>query len=232
MKITAYEALIRWKNKEGKLISPDEFIPVAEQTNLIDKINLLVIKEVCEQKAKWKKSAHNSDLRINFNLSGNKNSFNCLLVNFKEKIKYHDLDYNDFGIELTERTILEVDEETATEMKQLTQQGLKILIDDFGTGYSSLSYLKKLPITTIKIDKSFISGLPNSNDDKELVKTIITLGNSFKLDIIAEGVETKEQLDYLQRHSCQLAQGYYLNKPLPINTIDKFQQSDYSFHAT
>lgn len=228
LSITSFEALIRWKNEEGNLIAPDEFIPIAEKTNLIEKINLLVIKEVCEQKAKWNKARKYLNIRINFNLSGNKNSFDDLLKSFKEHIKMHNLSYDDFGIELTERTILEVEKDTASEMKRLTNKGLKILIDDFGTGYSSLSYLKKLPITTIKIDKSFISGLPYNKDDKELVNTIITLGKSFKLDIIGEGVETKEQLKYLQQHSCQIAQGYYLNKPMNVNDIDNLSKSDHT----
>lgn len=229
LNIMSFEALIRWKNDKGVFIPPDEFIPIAEKTNLIEKINLFVINEVCKQKKEWNKTGTNLNVRINFNLSGNKKTFNHLLKQFKKHVKLYDLKYADFGIELTERTILEVEKETTEEMKYLAKQGLKILIDDFGTGYSSLSYLKKLPITTIKIDKSFISGLPNNCEDKELVNTIIALGNSFKLDIIAEGVETKGQLEYLQKHSCQQVQGYYLKKPLHTKVIDKFKETDYTF---
>ncbi len=227
LKVTGFEALIRWKNNNDEIISPSEFIPIAEKTNLINKVNSFVIKEVCRQKTHWKKSDICPNVRINFNLSGNKRSICELLNEFKQEVKIHNLQYTDFGIELTERTILDVDAETALEMERLTKLGLKILIDDFGTGYSSLSYLKKLPITTIKIDKSFIAGLPHDSDDKELVKTIITLGNSFKLDIIAEGVETIEQLNYLKDHSCILAQGYYLDRPLSINDVNAINESDY-----
>ncbi len=214
--INECEALLRWDTEDGidvSDISTDEFIAIAEKSNLIEKINLLVIDEACKQQSEWQKAGI-TKTRININLSGNKVIFGNLLDRFNEKITQLGLSPSLFGIELTERTILDVSEETIESLKLCRKSGMKISIDDFGTGYSSLSYLKKLPITTIKIDKSFIAGLTTDNDDCELVKTIITLGHSLKLDVVAEGVETQEQLNFLMKYKCDLAQGYLLHYPL------------------
>ena len=211
--ITECEALIRWKTDEGIEVPTAKFITIAEKSNLIDKINLLVLKEACRQQKEWQLSG-NYNTRININLSGNKVSFGNLIEQFKVLMEMYKLTPSLFGIELTERTILDISKESINELNDFRNQGMKISIDDFGTGYSSLSYLKILPITTIKIDKSFVSGLPNNKDDRELVKTIITLGHSLKLDIVAEGVETIEQLNFLKTHACDIAQGYYLHRPL------------------
>jgi diguanylate cyclase (GGDEF)-like protein len=220
--INECEALIRWKTKDGAHIPTDEFITIAEKSNLIEKINLFVIEEACKQQKIWQKSGINNT-RININLSGNKLIFANLLIQFNRIIKALDLSPSLFGIELTERTLLDVSDETIQSLKKCRDSGMKISIDDFGTGYSSLSYLKKLPITTIKIDKSFIAGLPDDKDDCELVKTIITLGHSLKLDIVAEGVETLEQLEFLKSHSCDILQGYYLHRPLEHKQITKLK---------
>lgn len=207
------EALLRWKTKDGLIVSTAEFIAHAEKSNLIEKINNFVIDESCQQQKHWHELGV-FDIKININLSGNKKIFAESLMRLDKKIIELGLSPSQFGIELTERTIMEVSEKTIQKLKKLRNAGMKIAIDDFGTGYSSLSYLKKLPITTIKIDKSFISDLPNDKDDRELVKTIITLGHSLNLDIVAEGVETIEQLDFLRLHNCDIAQGYYFHYPL------------------
>lgn len=212
------EALIRWKDASGKHISPAEFIPLAEKSNLIEKINLFVINETCKQQKKWQLSGKQS-IRININLSGNKCIFNRLLNQLKSNIAEMSLRPTLFGIELTERTLNEISQETIEELDLLRQQGMKISIDDFGTNYSSLMNLKKLPITTLKIDKGFIDGLPEDKDNRALVKTIITLGHALELDIVAEGVETMEQLEFLKEQGCNSIQGYFYQYPLENHHI-------------
>lgn len=217
------EALIRWETPDGKTISADDYIPLAEKTNLIEKVNLFVINEACKQQHKWQKQGINN-IRININLAGNKMIFSKVLAQFKRNLTEYKLEPACFGIELTERTIHEISAKTINELEHIRNRGMKVSIDDFGTGYSSLSYLKKLPITTLKIDKEFINGLPDDKEDQALVKAIITIGHSLNLDIVAEGVEHAEQFKFLKEHSCNIVQGYYLQKPLNCHDITKLQQ--------
>jgi len=216
--INECEALLRWTNSEGINIPPDEFIPLAEKSNLIEKVNLFVINEACRQQLEWQE-ADVKNIRININLSGNKTIFNTLLNRLNKNIKKFNLNPELFGIELTERTLYEISKSTIKKLDKARKKGMKISIDDFGTEYSSLSYLKKLPITTLKIDKVFIAGLPDNSDDQALVKTIINLAHSLKLDVVAEGIETLEQLEFLKSLSCNTAQGYYLYHPLNSKQI-------------
>jgi len=218
------EALIRWKNEKGELIMPDEFIPLAEKSNLIEKINLFVLNEACKQQSEWQQAGI-TDVRININLSGNKLIFNKLLKQFRRNLRSLNLSPLLFGIELTERTLNEISQDTIYELEDMRELGMKIAIDDFGTDYSSLITLKNLPITTLKIDKGFISGLPDNKNDFALVKTIINLGHSLNLDIIAEGVETFEQLQFLKDHACNIAQGYYFYRPLEGAQITELKQA-------
>jgi len=216
--ITECEALIRWKDKFGNNISPNEFIPLAEKNNLIEKINLFVIDEACLQQKEWQNTDTNN-IRININLSGNKIIFKKLLNRFHSNMQKMNLSPSLFGIELTERTLNQVSDDTIFELDLMRQQGIKISIDDFGTDYSSLIYLKKLPVTTLKIDKEFICGLPENKYDQALVKTIISLGHSLELDVVAEGVETIEQQKFLKENACNIAQGYLFHHPLDADQI-------------
>lgn len=222
--ITECEALIRWKDSDGHVIMPDEFIPLAEKSNLIEKVNLFVVNEACLQQEQWQQQ-NIKDVRININLSGNKLIFKKLLKQFKRNLRSMNLAPSLFGIELTERTLNEISQETIYELEQMRELGMKIAIDDFGTDYSSLLSLKNLPITTLKIDKGFIAGLPDNKDDYALVQTIINLGHSLNLDIVAEGVETFEQLKFLKEHSCTIAQGYYFHRPLDSKQISKLKHA-------
>ena len=219
---TECEALLRWKNSKGESVPTDEFIELAEKTNLIEKINLFVIQQACKQQFEWQQAGI-KNTRININLSGNKAIFDALLYEFKINLKVFNLSPDLFGIELTERTLFDISEETILELDKLRKLGVKISMDDFGTGYSSLSYLKKLPITTLKIDKAFISGIPDDKNDLVLVKTIINMAQSLKLEIVAEGVETAEQLAFLKEHSCNIAQGYFFHRPLEHKQITELQ---------
>ncbi|MEE9444727.1 MAG: EAL domain-containing protein [Cocleimonas sp.] len=217
-KFSDCEALIRWTNDDGITTMPDDFIPLAEKSNLIEKISLFVIDEACKQQSEWQRNGL-KDVRIHINLSGNKIIFEKLLSHFKANIESRGLYPSLFGIELTERTLNYISDETIRQLDQLRRLGMKIAIDDFGTDYSSLSQLKKLPITTLKIDKAFISGLDDDKDDQALVKTIIQMGHSLQLEIVAEGVETYEQLNFLKENCCNTAQGYFFHHPLKSKHI-------------
>jgi diguanylate cyclase (GGDEF)-like protein len=217
-KFSECEALIRWTNDDGITTMPDDFIPLAEKSNLIEKISLFVIDEACKQQSEWQRNGV-KDVRIHINLSGNKIIFEKLLSHFKDNIESRSLYPSLFGIELTERTLNFISDETIRQLDQLRRLGMKIAIDDFGTDYSSLSQLKKLPITTLKIDKDFIAGLGDDRDDQALVKTIIQMGHSLQLEIVAEGVETYEQLAFLKENCCNTAQGYFFHHPLKSKHI-------------
>lgn len=213
------EALLRWKDDDGNNISPEKFIALSEKTNLINDINKFVIDEVCKQQKNWQKDSQVEDIRVNINLSGGKKIFKELLDRLKDNIKKYDLNPRLFGIEITERTLVDVSDSTIAELEAIRNMGMKISIDDFGTGYSSFGYLNKLPITTLKIDKEFIDDLPENKYNQKIVDSIIGLGHSLGLEIVAEGVETQEQLSYLKDKSCNSIQGYLFNKPLSISAI-------------
>lgn len=216
------EALIRWQDTNGNQIDTAEFIEIAEKSNLIEKVNLFVIELVCKQQNEWQKQGI-KNIRINMNFSGNKTIFCELFKCLSDNLTRYNLSPKLFGIELTERTMYEVSDETIKELDHFREIGMKIAIDDFGTGYSSLSYLKDLPITSLKIDRKFIAGLPTEKINVALVKTIITLAHSLDLDVIAEGVETQEQLDFLKDCKCNIAQGYLLHRPLSSEGISQLK---------
>ena len=216
------EALIRWTDKQGNQINTAEFIEIAEKSNLIQKLNMFVIEEACKQQAYWQENGV-PNIRIHINLSGNKRIFSELFKFFSENLEKYKLSPTLFGIELTERTIYEVSDETNQDLEHFRNMGMKISIDDFGTGYSSLSYLKELPITSVKIDRAFIKGVPNEKIDVALVKAIITLAHSLDFDVVAEGVETREQLEFLKRCNCNNAQGYLLHRPLSSEAISQLK---------
>ncbi|GAA0425173.1 hypothetical protein GCM10009133_37140 [Cocleimonas flava] len=216
------EALIRWKDKNGNNVNTSEFIQIAEKSNLIEKVNLFVIEEACRQQAEWQKQGI-KNIRININLSGNKRIFENLFESLAENVSRYNLDPKLFGIELTERTMYEISEKSIVNLTHFRDLGMKIAIDDFGTGYSSLSYLKDLPITSLKIDRKFTAGLPTEKVDIALVKSIITLAHSLDYDVIAEGVETQAQFDFLKSYKCNIAQGYLLHRPLSSEAISELK---------
>lgn len=216
------EALIRWKNNEGKIINTSDYIAISEKSNLIEKVNIFVIEEACKQQRQWQDLGIDN-IRININLSGNRRIFKELFKSLYSNIDRYNLKPEQFGIELTERTIYDVSEETIADLKQLRDLGMKIAVDDFGTGYSSLSYLKDLPITSVKIDSSFIRDLPKQKTDVALVNAIISLAHSLDYDVIAEGVENEQQLEFLKQNKCDIAQGYLLHHPLTPTDMNRMR---------
>ena len=211
-KIIGMEALIRWNHPELGLVPPDDFIPLAEEIGFVVEIDRFVIKATLAQYKKWEENGLNPGvLSINLSmLQLNRNDF----INFvKDSISEIKMNPNNIMFEVTETHIMMNPEQSIITLNKLKELGVGLAIDDFGTGHSSLSYLKRLPIDKIKIDKSFVIDIPDDKDDMELTRAIIAMSHSLKRKVIAEGVETKEQSEFLQENACVEAQGYFYYKP-------------------
>ena len=213
-KQTGCEALIRWHDDDGEEISPSEFIPIAERTDLIVDIGNWVIEEAFRQCSMWKIDGK-LGTKININISGRQLLFLDLYDVIFEKLKKYNLEVKDIGIELTENVLIQANEKLLDNLQNLIDAGMEISVDDFGTGYSSLSYLKKFPVSTVKIDKEFIRDAPSDMEDRAIIIAIVAMGHSLGLKVVAEGVETEEQYQLAMDVGCDLVQGYYTKKPLP-----------------
>jgi len=226
-KIIGAEALIRWKDAEQRFISPERFIPIAEETGLIFPIFDIALKEITRLAPGIRKvrSGGNS-FRIAVNLSFTQFQQQNLIEKFKNFIRECSIK-DCIEIELTESTIMHETDEVIKTLNTLKEMGISSSIDDFGTGYSSLSYLKRLPIDTLKIDRSFIKDIPDDADSMSIVRAIIALGHSMKLNIVAEGVETEAQLSFLRNENCDEVQGYYFYRPLPETEFLALLEKDY-----
>ncbi|WP_345975943.1 EAL domain-containing protein [Sulfurimonas sp. HSL3-7] len=211
------EALLRWENPKLGRITPDEFIPIAEESGVIIEIGEWVLNRACEQFAQWQKElgAATHLRKIAVNVSSKQFNETTFFDKVLHAISRSGIKSAQLELELTESIIIDNLEKVSEKMRQLRAHNIGISIDDFGTGYSSLSYLKKLPFSTLKIDKSFTQDIQTNADDAELIRTIITIAHSFHLNVIAEGVETAEQYAFLHEHRCSCFQGYYCSPPLP-----------------
>lgn len=216
--IRSCEALIRWIPVDGELISPTEFIPVAEKSELINRIGEWVINEACRQRAEWKEMGL-LDFRIDINLSGRQflqNNFMDILERYLAK--YH-LSASEIGIELTENVLIQAGKNNSSNLNNLNESGMQISIDDFGTGYSSLSCLRRLPVHNLKIDQEFIRDAPRNDSDRCIMEAIVAVGHRLGLKVIAEGIETEEQHKLAQEIGCDLEQGFFLHKPMESNKL-------------
>lgn len=219
--IIANEALIRWNHPRLGLVSPAEFIPLAEEIGLIDEIGRWVLNEACQQTKKWQqKGMHH--LGIAVNVSGKQLQNPAFFQEVKLALKHSGLDSNYLTLELTESAMIQKLHSSIRVMRSLQKIGVKISIDDFGTGYSSLSYLRSLPINSLKIDRSFVNNIQDTPIDMAIVKAIITMGEGLEVDIVAEGVENREQADILRELQCDYAQGYFIQKPLASHEFEAF----------
>ncbi len=212
-KLTGAEALIRWEHPEKGLISPAEFIPIAENTSLIIEITDFVLTEAASQMVKWRAKGFTLP-KISINLSGRDIKDDNLVKRVKDILEKSLCNPEWIELEITEGFIMHEPEETIIKLNELRAINMQISIDDFGTGYSSLSYLKKLPITKLKIDQSFVRDMEIDSDDRAIIKTTIALAKSMGLTVIAEGVEREEQHKLLQLELCDEMQGYLFSKPL------------------
>ncbi len=212
--ISSAEALIRWHHPLKGIVSPQEFIPLAEEKELIVPIGEWVLREACTAAASWQKLFANSPC-VSVNLSScqlRRQNISKLLV---KTLAETGLPADKLILEITESLLVSDNSETLTQLQEIRDLGVQLSIDDFGTGYSSLSYLKKFPINNLKIDRSFIMGLPDDHEDVALVNAIVAMSHSLGLKVIAEGVETQQQADFLKAINCQWIQGYLNSKPLP-----------------
>lgn len=212
-RINGSEALIRWNHPNLGLISPMEFIPIAEETGLIHEIGKWVLMEGCRQNQEWFDKGYD-ELFISINVSARQFLHPTFVEHLHGSLQNSGMDPKKLHLELTETGMIDNVEKSIAIMKEIQNLGVKISIDDFGTGYSSLSYLKNLPIDTLKIDRSFINNFKSETVDYSIVKAIITMGNGLSVKVVAEGVETYEQLIELKKMNCDYAQGYYIEKPV------------------
>lgn len=211
--VTGVEALIRWNHPKLGLVSPDEFIPIAEEIGIILQIGKWVIEQTCQQFSIWRASGF-TDLSMAINLSPNQLVKENLVNFLKDTLEIYNIPANKIELEITETAIMSNNMISEKILNQFHNMGVTLAIDDFGTGYSSLSHIKKLPVDTLKIDKSFVSDIPNDPNDIAIVESVILLSKSLGLHVIAEGIETEAQLNFLVEHGCTEGQGFYLSKPL------------------
>jgi len=213
------EALIRWNHPNQKVISPLEFIPIAERTGLILPMGAWVIQTACKQLALWQKDPKTSDWGVAVNISAKQFNQEDFIEQVEEVIKKSGIKHNTLKFELTESILVKDLDKVIEKMKLLQKLGIQISLDDFGTGYSSLQYLKKLPIDQIKIDKSFILNMHSHKSDVAIIKGVLLLAEALNIEVVSEGVETKEHYDLLKELGCKLFQGYYFSKPQKISDI-------------
>ena len=218
-RITGVEALVRW-NRSGKLIPPCDFLPVAEQGHLIQGIDDFVMRRACEQMVRWKTAG--ADIgRVSVNLSGQRLQQQGLLAAIERILEDTDCRAEWVEFEISEGFAMKSPEESISLMQALRDKGMHIAIDDFGTGYSSLAYLKKLPISRLKIDRSFVSDTPDDKDDVAIVRAVIALGQSLGLSVLAEGIETVAQRQFLFQEGCNEGQGYLRGRPMPADELSR-----------
>ncbi|MEZ5424861.1 MAG: EAL domain-containing protein [Pyrinomonadaceae bacterium] len=224
-KLVGFEALIRWNHPIRGFVPPDEFISVAEKTGLILPIGKWVLREACRQMREWQDTfPDTADLIINVNISACELEQKNLVSRVRQILNETGLAAECLKLEITETVIMSNAEQVIKTVGKLRKMGVRVSIDDFGTGYSSLSYLHRLPIDTLKIDRSFIDCIGREDEHTEIVRTIIKLACSLGMDVVAEGIESENQLDFLKEISCDYGQGYYYSKPVTSAVAEEMFQ--------
>ncbi len=216
-KIVGSEALLRWASPELGNIGPDEFIPVAEESGLIQQIGEYVLESACAQTRRWLDEG--VEMRIAVNVSIRQFGAKQFVGSIQAVLDRTGLPVDQLELELTESSIMTNVEDTLIKIRRLRELGIHLSVDDFGTGYSSMSYLKQLPVSQLKVDQSFVRNVPLSNEDVEIVRAILHLAQGLGLETLAEGVETVEQARFLAEEGCMLAQGYYFSRPVSVDDM-------------
>jgi EAL domain-containing protein (putative c-di-GMP-specific phosphodiesterase class I) len=216
------ELLIRWLHPKNGLISPMQFIPLAEENGMILEMGQYMLEIACKQLEVWKNNPVNKSLSIAVNVSSRQFYQPDFVNTLVALINKYSIDPNKLDLELTETVVLDNIDDAMTKMRALNQLGIKFSIDDFGTGYSSLAYLTRLPLSHLKIDQSFVRNIGVKESDSIIVKTIIAMAKNLGMTVIAEGVETEAQRDFLAINGCKLYQGFLFGKPVPLI---EFEQS-------
>jgi EAL domain-containing protein (putative c-di-GMP-specific phosphodiesterase class I) len=214
------EALIRWQHPARGVVSPAQFIQLAEETGLIIAIGKWILETACAQLQAWQKNDLTRELTLSVNVSAKQFHETDFVAQVQAAVNFYAINPMLLKLEPTESVLLENIDDTVSTMNKLKAIGVRFALDDFGTGFSSLQYLKKLPLNQLKIDQSFVKDLVSDNSDQAIVRTIIAMAQSLNLEVIAEGVETEEQLHILQHNGCNHYQGYLFGKPLPIEDFE------------
>ena len=222
MGLYGFEALVRWNHPQQGMILPGEFIPLAEDTGLVIPMTLQILKNSCAQVVEWQNSRpEHKYLTISVNLSGKHFAEPSLVEQVENILRETAIDPACLKLEITESSTMENAESAIEKLLDIRKAGVRLSIDDFGTGYSSLSYLRRFPVNTLKIDRSFVSGIESAAENDEIVRTIMALANALDLDVVAEGIENTKQLDHLRRLGCEYGQGYLFAPPLPVSAIEE-----------
>jgi EAL domain-containing protein (putative c-di-GMP-specific phosphodiesterase class I) len=217
---TGFEALLRW-NRGGHPVAPSEFIPVAEETGIIEPLGTWVLQEACRQAAIWRRQFPGGVFDgITVNVSTQQLARPDFLQVVQGALKAATLDPDDLRLEITETVLMDDPERAEVVLRDLRQLGVKIYLDDFGTGFSSLSYLHRFPVDTLKIDRSFVASLKEGSERPAIIESIVTLARTLGTRVIAEGVETEQQVQELTRLGCTEAQGYFFGRPLPARIAE------------
>lgn len=214
------EVLVRWISPVRGMISPAEFIPLAEETGLIIPLGSWVLESACRQLKAWEADSHARDLLLAVNVSGRQFRQDNFVEHVSEIIVRTGINPHRLKLELTESIVLDNVEDTIAKMHALRQMGINFSLDDFGTGYSSLAYLTQLPLKQLKIDQSFVRNIGIKNTDATIIQTIIGMANNLGMDVIAEGVETQAQREFLEANGCKLYQGYLYSRPVPVDAFE------------
>jgi EAL domain-containing protein (putative c-di-GMP-specific phosphodiesterase class I) len=214
LRIVGAEALLRWHDAQRGWISPADFIPVAEQSGLIVRLGDWVLRSACQQLAEWARGPL-AGLHVAVNVSGRQFQQADFLPNLLALAGETGINVQRLQIEITESILIEDYSASLALLQSLHEAGIALCVDDFGTGYSSLSYLKRFPIDTIKIDRAFVRDLHIDRDNATICAAILAMAHQLRNRVVAEGVETEEQVTFLTQHSCDMAQGYYFGRPMP-----------------
>jgi len=218
--INSVEALIRWQHPRRGLLSPGDFIPLAEESGRITEIGRWVVLAACRQLAQWQGTPY-EHLRVAVNLSGRELDDEHLVDHIREALEAEQVPADRLEVELTEEVFILNIERNLNQLSRLQQLGVHLAIDDFGVGYSSLGYLRDFPVNLLKIDRSFISEVTERHDDAVITRAVINLAHNLGMDVVAEGVETDAQLAFLKDNHCNIAQGYLISKPIPAVELEK-----------
>jgi EAL domain-containing protein (putative c-di-GMP-specific phosphodiesterase class I) len=218
--VVGAEVLLRWQHPNDGLVPPASFIPVAEETGLIVPIGKWVLEQACRQLFAWGKSEHTRELFLSVNVSAIEFKQDAFVDEVVSIVRINNVNPVLLELEITESMLFENVNTFIAKMTELRNFGIRFSLDDFGTGYSSLSYLKKLPLNALKIDKSFVNDIETEPNDETIIQTIIKMGQTLGLEVVAEGVETSAQFELLKYHGCRTYQGYLFGKPLPIGDFE------------
>jgi diguanylate cyclase (GGDEF)-like protein len=218
-RVVGLEALIRWQHPTYGRLTPDRFIGVAEVSGLSERITRWLVNDVCAQIVRWRAKQPGFDIPISINVAGREMGSASLPIIVRTALAKHAVEPHMITLEITERTLVKESEVNNDVMNELATLGVGLVLDDFGTGYSMLAYLKRMPIKALKIDQSFIEGVPNDADSCAIVHAMLAVARHFKLKVVAEGIETPEQVEYLRNIGCEFAQGFYYSRALPPQTI-------------